>query len=106
MATTRIAMPAAAKAGEIIEIRTLIQHIMETGHRRDDMGRPIARDIIKSFVVTYNGTEIFRTEMFPGTAANPFVSFTTTAVETGELVFVWTDEKGQATTERRQLQVT
>lgn len=65
MATTRIAMPAAAKAGEIIEIRTLIQHIMETGHRRDDMGRPIARDIIKSFVVTYNGTEIFRTEMFP-----------------------------------------
>ena len=104
-ATTRIVCPAAAKPGEVIEIKTLIQHQMETGHRRDDVGRPVARDIIKDLAVTYNGTEIFRTEMFPGVSANPYVLFTTTATESGELVFTWTDDAGQKTVERRRLVV-
>jgi sulfur-oxidizing protein SoxZ len=46
MPITRIAVQPSAKKGEVIEIKTLIQHIMETGHRRDNMGRPIPRDII------------------------------------------------------------
>ena len=104
-ATTRIVCPAAAKPGEVIEIKTLIQHPMETGHRRDDSGAPIARDIIKELAVTYNGAEIFRTEMFPGVSANPYMMFTTTATESGELVFTWTDDAGQKTVERRRIVV-
>ena len=43
---------------------------------------------------------------FPGVAANPYFGFTTTAVETGEVVFTWTDDRGDVTTERRTLTVT
>ena len=106
MRTARIVMPKTAKKGEIVEIKTLITHPMETGYRRDDVGKAIPRDIIKLLTVTYAGEEVFRMDMFPGTAANPFAAFTTVATETGELVFTWTDEKGEAHVEKVTLTVT
>jgi len=106
MRTARIVMPKTAKKGEIIEIKTLITHPMETGYRRDDMGKAVPRDIIGLFTVTYAGTEVFRMDLFPGVAANPFAAFTTVATETGELVFTWTDEKGEAHVEKATLTVT
>ncbi len=105
MAQTRIVLPAKAKQGETIEIKTLIQHPMETGYRRDNMGEPIPRDIIERFLVTYNGVEILNAEMGPGVAANPFFAFSTVATESGEIVFTWVDEKGNATVERREIKV-
>ena len=104
-AQTRIVMPQTARKGQIIEIKTLIQHVMETGHRRDNEGRPIKRDIINRFSVTYNGTEIFRSEFFPGVAANPYVAFSTIATETGEVAFQWVDDQGEMTKETRRIVV-
>jgi sulfur-oxidizing protein SoxZ len=104
--TTRISMPQTAKRGEIIEIKTLIQHDMETGYRRDAQGKTVPRDIISRLLVTYAGVEVFRADIFPGTAANPYLGFTTRATETGDLVFTWTDLAGVATTETRKLTVT
>ena len=77
MARVLINVPAQAKRGEIIEIKTLIPHPMETGFRLDNIGEPIPRDIITLFVCTYNGEEIFRAELFPAIAANPFIAFFT-----------------------------
>lgn len=71
MATVRIDVPATAKRGEIIEIRTLIAHAMETGFRRTQLGVLIPRDIVTRFVCAYNGAEIFRAEFHPAIAANP-----------------------------------
>ncbi|MGE0628670.1 MAG: thiosulfate oxidation carrier complex protein SoxZ [Hyphomicrobiaceae bacterium] len=105
-ARTRIAMPETAKKGDVIEIKSLIQHVMETGYRRDYQGLAIPRDIIKTFVVTYAGEEVFRADMTQGIAANPFFSFHTVAVETGDVVFKWTDLKGKTTTVARRLTVT
>ncbi len=105
MSITRIVVPTEVKAGAIVEIKTLIRHEMETGHRRDNFGKPIPRDIIHSFVVTYSGEEIFRAELFPGVAANPYFAFTTIATGTGELVFTWTDDTGRQTVEKRMLKV-
>ena len=60
MASALINVPARAKRGEIIEIKTLISHTMETGFRRTQLGALIPRDIIRRFACTYNGTEVFR----------------------------------------------
>lgn len=106
MRTARIVMPKTAKKGDIVEIKTLITHPMETGYRRDDMGKPIPRDIISLLTVTYDGEEIFRMDLFPGIAANPFAAFTTIATRTGELVFTWTDDKGETHVEKTALTVT
>lgn len=103
---TRIVMPDKARKGQVIEIKTIIQHVMETGYRRDYQGVAIPRDIIKRFVVTYAGSEIFAADMTQGIAANPYFAFHTTAVETGDVVFTWLDEKGAKTAVTRRLTVT
>lgn len=87
-------VPATAKKGEVIEIKILIPHPMESGQRHDDSGKPIARDIIHLVTVTYNDVEIFRAELFPAIAANPFLAFPTIATESGTLKFTWTDDHG------------
>ena len=94
MARALIKVPPKAKRGEIIEIKTLISHIMETGFRRDNVGKPIPRNIITQFTCTYNGDEIFRADLHPAIAANPFISFFTTATESGTIAFEWTGDNG------------
>src|SRR6202035_2246993 len=69
MAAALINVPKKAKRGDIIEIKTLMSHIMETGYRRTTTGAVIPRDIITSFTCRYNGTEIFRADLFPAIAA-------------------------------------
>ena len=100
-----INLPARAKRGEIIEIKTLIAHPMETGYRLGPTGAAIPRDIFNRFLCTYNGEEVFPAELFPAIAANPFVAFFTVATESGELAFSWTDDHGQTQTEVSQITV-
>ena len=94
MARTLVNVPPKAKRGQIIEIKTLISHIMETGFRRTETGVPIPRDIITDFVCSYNGTEIFRADLHQAISANPFISFHTVATESGTLEFRWTGDNG------------
>jgi sulfur-oxidizing protein SoxZ len=100
-----INVPAKAKRGEIIEIKTLIAHPMETGFRVGLNGALIPRDIITNFVCRYNGEEIFRAELSPAIAANPFVSFFTVATATGSIEFQWTGDNGFSATEAAPITV-
>jgi sulfur-oxidizing protein SoxZ len=100
-----INVPAGARRGEVIEIKTLVSHPMETGYRRNELGAPIPRNIIRTFVCTYNGTEVFRAELHPAIAANPFISFTTVATESGTLTFQWSGDDGFSATEARHITV-
>ena len=99
MARALISVPTTAKRGQVLEIKTLVQHPMETGYRRDTMGGVIPRDIIQHFVCTYNGEEVFRAELFPAIAANPFIAFSTLATESGTIAFSWTTGAGETQTE-------
>src|ERR671937_41139 len=99
MASALINVPPRARRGEIIEIKTLISHVMETGFRRTQLGAVIPRDIIRRFVCTYNGAEVFRADLHPAISANPFIVFTTIATETGTPAFAWTGDNGFSVTE-------
>lgn len=94
MASALINVPKKAKRGDIIEIKTLMSHIMETGFRHTMAGDLVPRDIITSFVCRYNGSEIFRADLFPAIAANPFISFFTVAKESGKFEFEWIGDNG------------
>ena len=96
MARTLINVPPTAKRGEVIEIKTLISHPMETGFRTGPDGALIPRDIIHRFVCTYNGEEIFKAALYQAIAANPFITFHTVATESGTFVFQWTGDNGFA----------
>jgi sulfur-oxidizing protein SoxZ len=105
MARVLINLTPRAKRGEVIEIKTLIAHPMETGYRVGPTGAAIPRDIINRFGCTYNGHEVFRADLFPAVAANPFIAFFMVATESGELAFSWTDDHGETQTEVRQITV-
>ena len=94
MVRVLINVPKQVKRGEPFDVKLLISHPMESGQRRDAMGQAIPRDIINRFVCTYNGVEIFRADLFPAIAANPFVSFHTVATESGTIEFEWTGDNG------------
>jgi sulfur-oxidizing protein SoxZ len=94
MAAALINVPKKAKRGDVIEIKTLMSHIMETGYRHTTSGKIVPRDIITSFACRYNGEEIFRADLFPATAANPFISFFTVVTESGKFDFEWIGDNG------------
>ena len=98
MADAIVSVPATARRGEIIEIKTLVAHPMETGFRRTQHGEVIPRDIIGRFVCRYNGTEVFRAEFHPAMAANPSLAFTTVATESGTIEFTWSGDRGYSLT--------
>lgn len=105
MGDARVRMPHSAKRGEIIEIRTLVQHPMESGFRLDNTGKPIARHIVESFACSYNGREIFRAKLHPAVSTNPFFTFYAVADASGEFVFTWKDDQGGEATVTQALTI-
>lgn len=87
-------VPQKARRGEIIEIKTLMSHIMEPGYRHTAAGELVPRDIVTSFTCRFNGTEIFRADLFPAIAANPYLAFFTVVSESGKFEFEWIGDNG------------
>jgi sulfur-oxidizing protein SoxZ len=88
-----------------MEIKTLISHVMESGFRYTTRGEAVPRDIVTSFAATYNGEEIFRAQLHPAIAANPFIVFHTLATESGTIELRWTGDNGFSATERIRITV-
>ena len=105
MARAVVTLPAKARRGEIVEIKTLAQHPMETGFRRTQTGELIPRDIIRRFTCTYNGEEVYRADLHPAIAANPLIAFTTIATESGTLTFQWVGDNGYTVIEIAPIRV-
>jgi sulfur-oxidizing protein SoxZ len=105
MARALINAPARASRGSVIEIKTLMSHVMETGFRFTQTGQAVPRDIVTDFTATYNGEEIFRARLYPAIAANPFISFCTVATETGTIELKWTGDNGFSATEQIRITV-
>lgn len=90
----RIRVPANPKKGEVVEIKTLITHPMETGQRKDAAGATIPRKIVNAMTVTFNGKLVFQAKLEPSISANPYVSFFLRVEESGTLAFTWKDDDG------------
>ncbi|MBL8587891.1 MAG: thiosulfate oxidation carrier complex protein SoxZ [Methylobacteriaceae bacterium] len=103
--TPRVRVPKSAKKGEMIEIKTLISHEMESGQRKDSAGKTIPRQIINKFVAEFNGKQVFAADWHPAISANPYQSFFYKASESGEFKFSWKDDNGQTYTSTAKLDV-
>src|ERR1700674_3896449 len=105
MARVLINVPARAKRGEVIEVKTLISHPMESGYRVGTNGALIPRDIITLFTCTYNGEEIFRAALSPASAPNPSIAFSATATASESLALHWSGDNGFSATETAAITV-
>jgi sulfur-oxidizing protein SoxZ len=100
-----VTAPASANKGQIIEIKVMATHPMESGRRTDDYGRAIPRKIINSFTCKFNDREVFRAHFEPAIAANPYLSFFIRAAESGTFTLAWIDDDGNVYSTRRNLTV-
>jgi sulfur-oxidizing protein SoxZ len=101
----RVKVPKSAAKGEIIQIKTLISHKMETGLRKDKKGKVIPAQIINKFYCTLNGKEVFTSDWTTAVSANPFMSFYLKATESGTLEFTWVDDDGSVYSKKAELKV-
>lgn len=105
MARTLIHAPTTARKGEVVEIRTLIAHPMETGYRAGSDGRTLPRDIIRRFSCRYNNELVFSAELYPAIAANPYIAFHLVASASGTISLSWDGDNGFAQTESLNITV-
>ncbi len=101
----RLKVPKEAKKGEVIEIKTLIAHIMESGQRKDIDGKTIPRKIINKFTCEFNGKPVFTANLEPAVAANPYLQFYARVDESGTFRFKWTDDDGAVTIAEQKITV-
>jgi len=94
----KVRIPAKAKKGEIIEIKTQVSHDMESGQRKDAAGHTIARRIITKFTCLWNSEPVISADWHQAVSANPFTSFYARASESGRIQLTWWDETGEVLT--------
>jgi sulfur-oxidizing protein SoxZ len=99
-------LPASARSGEIVEVRTLVQHPMETGYRVGGDGQTVARDLVRRVVAQFEGATVFVAELNPAIAANPYIAFWLRATATGTLTVTWQGDKGFVHSQSAVLTVT
>jgi len=101
----RIRLPKQARKGEIVQVRTLASHVMESGFRRDGKGNFVPRRIINRFTCTFNGRPVFSCDLEPAIAANPYLQFSVRVEESGTFRFTWTDDDGAVMTAEEKISV-
>jgi thiosulfate oxidation carrier complex protein SoxZ len=102
---TRVSVPATAHKGEIIPVRALIAHPMETGLRVDATEEWIRERIISNFTCRYNGAELFTARPYPAIATNPYFAFFARAEKSGHFDFSWYDTQDLTFTDRAEIDV-
>ena len=93
-AKPRVKIPKSVAAGDVITIKTLIKHKMESGQRKDKEGKTIPRDIINQFEASFNGNVVFSADVDPAVSANPYFEFAARVTEAGTFTMKWTDDAG------------
>ena len=101
----RVKVPKTASAGEVITIKTLISHNMESGQRKDKDGKVIPRQIINKFTCDFNGKPVFSCDIEPAISANPYFEFTAKVMESGTFKFAWVDDNGETYTHEQAIEV-
>ena len=105
MTTIRLSIPDTITKGEIIELKAMIRHDMESGYRIDVEGSNIPRLILKHFECRLDDDVIFSADFHPGVSANPLIKFFMRADRSGTLTFTWTEQTGQVFTKSAELKL-
>lgn len=104
-AKPRVKVPKKASKDEVISIKTLISHKMESGQRKDKEGKIIPRRIINKFTCEFNGQVVFGCDLLPAVSANPYLEFNVRVPESGTFKFSWVDDDGSVYTKESKITV-
>ena len=94
MTRMRVQWPEKVSSGEVVKVRLLLEHPMDTGYLQDLTGKLVPRNVIRLLTCTLGQQEVFRVEPSSGISANPYFEFYVRASSTAEFKIEWTDDKG------------
>ncbi|MBV7379156.1 thiosulfate oxidation carrier complex protein SoxZ [Maritimibacter dapengensis] len=101
----RVKAPKSASAGEVVTIKTLISHPMESGQRKDSDGNTIPRSIINRFTCELNGNMVVDVTLEPAISTNPYLEFEAKVDEAGEFKFTWYDDDGSVYEDAKPIEI-
>lgn len=101
----RVKVPKKASAGDVITIKTLISHKMESGQRKDKQGNKIPRSIINRFTCDFEGENVIDVTLEPAISTNPFFEFEAKVAASGEFRFTWYDDDGDVYETAKKIKV-
>ena len=82
--------------GDIVDVRVLMNHPMETGQRKDGSGNLIPMHFIQEIAVKLNGKTVIDAQVSQGVSRNPVFSFRVKGAKAGDrLEISWLDNKGE-----------
>ncbi len=83
--------------GDLVEVKVLINHPMETGQRKDpESGSSVPLHFIQMVTATLNGMPVMEAQWSQAISKNPFLGFRIRGAKAGDCVAVaWSDNKGQ-----------
>jgi sulfur-oxidizing protein SoxZ len=86
----------ATMAGDVADVKVLMNHPMETGQRKDSKtGQMIPAHFIKEVTATINGVAVLAADIGSGVSKNPYMGFKVKGAKAGDKVVVsWVDTKG------------
>ncbi len=86
--------------GEIVEVKVLMSHPMETGHKKDDFGQLIPAHFVQLVTATLNGKPVLEAQWGTGISKNPYLTFRLKGAKVGDIVAVtWHDNVGETATQ-------
>ena len=84
------------KAGDLVQVKTLINHPMESGLRKDDKGETVPAHFIEEVTVEYGGKTVIKGKWTGAISKNPYFAFTLKAAQSGPVKVTWKDSKGES----------
>jgi sulfur-oxidizing protein SoxZ len=104
-AKPRVKVPKSAAAGEVVTIKSLISHKMESGQRKDAEGKLIPRSIINRFTCDFNGVNVIDVAIDPAVSTNPYIEFDARVDAAGEFKFTWYDDDGSVYEDSKTIEI-
>lgn len=101
-----VTAPASARQGEVVEVRALAQHPMETGYRRSADGELLPRDLLRRVDCRFDGELVLSAELHAAVSANPYLAFHLKLPRSGLLTLTWSGDRGVMHTETVRITAT
>jgi sulfur-oxidizing protein SoxZ len=91
---SRVLLPPSITHGDVIYVRAIIEHPMDTGFFRTAEGQPIPAYFINDVTVTYGDEVVAHFEWTSGVSRDPSVTFPLKATHEAPVAITWKDNKG------------
>jgi len=91
--------------GDVVQVRVLMSHPMETGLRKDAEGKLVPAHFIELATFTYQDRTVLAAQWGPAISRNPYLSFKFGGAAKGEKIKIsWLDNMGDTRTDEATIE--